>query len=244
MNNQFNSNRSGNPNKKYPMDLARKRNIWNTISRIAAFFVSIAVWWVSINFSVDGFKFEQPGKEWIGWVLGLSITVIEIVFNKPGIRRNLTLWTIGAMAYAYGMWTNVVGIYISGNGHGGWIWAGLLGAVLEWIPEVLFVWAILGVVTKEGDFIGNIIKMFTGKEDDDEVEEPQNNDNGKHSNNRSYPPRPPITKPYRPMPNNIDEEIDRVSNNWADQRYPERNIRPMPQRSNPNHSNGRNQPRG
>jgi hypothetical protein len=170
MNNRFNSN-------KADANVEGKRQTWNKISRIAAFFVSIAIWWVSINFSTQGFNLEVANMAWIGWVLGICVTVIEIVFNKPGINRNVTLWVIGLMAYVYGMYTNVIGIWAAQGSLPGikaWIFPGILGSVLEWIPEVLFVWAILGVVTSEGDFLGNIIKMFSGGGDDNDRSVPPN----------------------------------------------------------------------
>jgi hypothetical protein len=108
---------------------------------------------------------------WIGWTLGFCITVIEIVFNKPGVRKNFTLWLVGALAYLYGMYTNIIGIWAAqGSPAGGiiiWIFPIVLGVAIEMIPEVLFVWAILGDVTQEGDFIGNVIKMFNGEKDDE-----------------------------------------------------------------------------
>ena len=168
MNNKFNNR---------PEDVERKKQTWNKISRIAAFFVSIAIWWVSINFSTRGFNLEVANMAWIGWVLGICVTVIEIVFNKPGINRNVTLWVVGLMAYVYGMYTNIVGIWAaqgSAPGAVALIFPAILGSVIEWIPEVLFVWAILGVVTSEGDFLGNLVKMFSGGgEDNGRIAPPQ-----------------------------------------------------------------------
>jgi hypothetical protein len=141
---------------------------WNKISRIAAFFASIVVWWISIRFSVDGFNFSLPNMIWVGWALGFCITVIEIVFNKPGVHKNLTLWVVGAMAYCYGMYTNIAGIWVAQGEQAGYthfIFPVILGCAIEWIPEVLFTWSLLGMVTPEGDFLGNVINMFTKKSD-------------------------------------------------------------------------------
>lgn len=132
--------------------------------RILAGVVALVLWGLSIKFSVSGFGAGIDDKEiWIGWLLGFSITVIQLVWNGIKNRANLTLWVLGLSAYLYGIYTNVMGIMV---------WRGdtfqtlaenplviifplILGLFLEIAPEPLFVWAFTKKLD-EGDFLGNL----------------------------------------------------------------------------------------
>jgi hypothetical protein len=147
-------------------NVENKKRIWDKLSRFAGIGIALIIGYVSWKFSVNGFNFEVPKMAWVGGVLATCIIGIEIVFNKDNVHANRTLWFAGVAAYAYGMYTNVLGIWAAQGAHAGakaWVFPVLLGVFIEWIPEPLFVWGLLGVVTAEGDFLGNFVKMFNGE---------------------------------------------------------------------------------
>lgn len=137
---------------------------YEKVKRTLAGAVALVLWGLSIKFSVSGFGAGIDDKEiWIGWLLGFSITVIQLVWNGIKGRANLTLWVLGLSAYLYGIYTNVMGIMV---------WRGdtfqtlsdnplvivfplILGLFLEIAPEPLFVWAFTKKLD-EGDFLGNL----------------------------------------------------------------------------------------
>ena len=140
-------------------------DLWDNVKKWAALITAITLWIASMQFSYAGFNVNAPEAAWLGWVLAFAITVIELVFNTDVKKLNLTLYVVGFLAYAYGIWTNVVGFYFSVQGM---TWATLasnplsivfaivLGFFLEVTPEALFIWG-LGSIG-EGDVLGNILK--------------------------------------------------------------------------------------
>ncbi len=128
---------------------------WNSLIRLAAAVTAIAVWAVSIMFSVDGFAFQLPKYIWAGYVLGISVTIIELVFNEEGLQHNLTLIALSLSAYAYDVGTNVIGIWVAqgkpdltGNIIG-LIFPLIVGLFLALLPEPLFAWALIGTGYKD-----------------------------------------------------------------------------------------------
>lgn len=136
------------------------------IKKIAAIVTAVALWWLSIRFSVAGFNIQVSDLVWAGWVLGFAVTVIELVFTSENRGRNKTLVVLGLLAYSYGIWSNTMGIYAARGGGEGLspvLFTSLvLGLFLEIAPEPLFIWAILGGDTNEGD----IVSVFGGLWDD------------------------------------------------------------------------------
>lgn len=137
-----------------------------TIKRIASIIVAIALWYLSLQFSVEGFSIQVPELAWAGWILGLSVTVIELIFTSQNRGRNVTLTFLGITAYTYGVWSNVVGIHasrgIDGGEYAGWIFSVVLGLILEIAPEPLFLWGFLGEDTEEGDFVSTLTRLWVG----------------------------------------------------------------------------------
>jgi hypothetical protein len=122
--------------------------------------VAILLWFISVQFSVDGFGFILPKYKWMGYLLALSITVIELVFNEEGMSHSLTVVAIGLLSYLYGIVTNVIGIWVaqgspdpSGNPFM-MIFPIVLGFFLEVAPEPLFMWGLLG--TSARDLLGHL----------------------------------------------------------------------------------------
>lgn len=137
---------------------------YNMLKRIASVIVAIALWYLSIRFSVAGFSIKVPDLVWAGWVLGMAVTVIELIFTSENRGRNLTLTFLGVGAYVYGVWSNIIGINASRGVEGlsvGLIFGIVLGLILEIAPEPLFLWGILGGDTAEGDIVSTLGNIWS-----------------------------------------------------------------------------------
>lgn len=84
---------------------------YTQLVHLLAIGVAIILWFVSVQFSADGFNFALPRFAWMGYVLALAVTVIELVFNEEGMNHSLTLVAVGLLAYLYGVVTNIIGIW-------------------------------------------------------------------------------------------------------------------------------------
>ncbi len=122
--------------------------------------VAILLWFMSVQFSVDGFNFILPRYKWMGYLLALSVTVIELVFNEEGMSHSLTVVAIGILSYLYGIVTNIVGIWAAqgnpdvANNPLLILFPVILGFFLEVAPEPLFLWGLLG--TGARDVLGHL----------------------------------------------------------------------------------------
>lgn len=126
--------------------------------RILAFTFSLGLIAVSVWFSQQGFGIESSKDVmWLGWFLGGTVTVIQLVFNTSIKNLNPTLIAAGIVAYLYGVYTNVTGLHEYLNG---WGFSIIVGLIIEVLPEPLFAWAI--GVTDGGDVVGNIGELFGG----------------------------------------------------------------------------------
>lgn len=122
---------------------------WNGIVRLAAMLTAIMVWWVGITFSVDGFAFQLPQYRWAGYVLGIAVTVIELVFVEEGMRHGISLLLFSLLAFAYDVITNILGVWVAqGQKEMGTNFATAfviaLALILALLPEPLFTWGLLG----------------------------------------------------------------------------------------------------
>ncbi len=130
--------------------------------------VAILLWYMSVQFSVDGFNFILPRYKWMGYLLALSVTVIELVFNEEGMNHSLTVVAIGLLSYLYGVVTNIVGIWVAqgspdlGNNPLLLLFPVILGFFLEVAPEPLFLWGLLG--TGMRDVLGHLFGGGSEKE--------------------------------------------------------------------------------
>ncbi len=129
--------------------------------------VALVLWFVSVQFSADGFKFVLPQFAWIGYVLAISVTVIELVFNEEGMQHSLTLVAVGLLAYAYGIVTNIIGIWVAQGSPDfaanplAILFPAVLGFFLEIAPEPLLLWGLMG--TGARDFLEHLIGSNTSK---------------------------------------------------------------------------------
>lgn len=126
------------------------------IKRILALIVSVGLTGISIWFSKKGFGIESDEKIiWVGWFLGITVNVIELVFNTSVQKLNPTLIAAGMVAYGYGLYTNYAGLHeILSNP---WF-ALVVGIFMEVLPEPLLAWAIQ--VYDGGDVVGNIGELL------------------------------------------------------------------------------------
>lgn len=122
--------------------------------------VAVLLWFISVQFSVDGFNFAIPRYAWIGYVLAIAVTVIELVFNEEGMNHSLTIVAVGLLSYLYGIITNVIGIWVAQGSPDlsanpfGILFPAILGFFLEIAPEPLLMWGLLG--TGARDFLGHL----------------------------------------------------------------------------------------
>lgn len=143
--------------------VAQKEKVdkYRRIKRAGALLAALTLWCISIAFNVDGFNFIIPERVWMGWVLGIVITIIELVWNSMKMETNLTLMVLGVMAYLYGMYTNIMGIMVATGQTTlamDWGTAGIIlfGILIEIAPEPLMVWALVPG-HDDGDFLGNLV---------------------------------------------------------------------------------------
>lgn len=132
------------------------RGSYEAILKILAVVSSIVMMFISAQFSVDGFAFQNPDKIYIGWMLAVILIIVEMIFNNANslgdahdpqeARRMTILLVAGLVAYGYGIATNISGILHSGrmpDSPFDYIVPIALGLFLEIVPEPLMVWALL-----------------------------------------------------------------------------------------------------
>jgi len=128
------------------------------------------LWYLSIIWSADGFSINDPELHWIGIGLALSITVVQLVFNRGS--ANPTIFLVGLAAYIYGFATNFIGITkvvgleftmqsLTENPFG-FLAAGIgvigLSVIVEAAPESFLLWALYPKEQSPGDFISSLFK--------------------------------------------------------------------------------------
>lgn len=132
---------------------------YEVLLRLIAAAGAIGAWWFSINFSVDGFRFELEGYDGLGWLLGAIVTITQLAYNHEG-NKNMTIAVVGIAAYLYGIYTNVLGISLAQGNPGivfdwGLLFPLFVGMFIEILPESFLVWALTGDSTL-ADFFDNL----------------------------------------------------------------------------------------
>lgn len=135
-----------------------KKLVWKKIRNLLCVIFAIAFWVLSMVFSQIGFGITVPTWAWAGWVLAGGVTVLELVLNS-GDHIPPTLLACGAIAYLYGIGTNVYGIVAARTGMSainGWDWAMavVVGVAIEVVPEPLFLY---GLGINLGDLLTNLL---------------------------------------------------------------------------------------
>lgn len=134
---------------------------YEQLIHLLAIGVAVVLWFVSVQFSADGFKFALPRYAWMGYVLAIAVTVIELVFNEEGMNHSLTLVAVGLLSYAYGVVTNILGIWAAQGSPDiaanpvSILFPALLGFFLEIAPEPLLLWGLMG--TGARDFLSQLV---------------------------------------------------------------------------------------
>lgn len=134
---------------------------YEQLIHLMAVLVAVVLWFVSVQFSADGFKFVLPQYVWVGYVLAISVTVIELVFNEEGMNHSLTVVAVGLLSYVYGIVTNILGIWAAQGSPDiaanpiSIVFPALLGLFLEIAPEPLLLWGLVG--TGARDFLGALL---------------------------------------------------------------------------------------
>jgi len=170
----------GNNNNQNQNNPPPERDGYYMLKRLAAVLGAFALWGVSAYFSVTGLGFKAPSLFWVGVVLSVCITVIEMVFNEEGLKHGLTIMVAAICAYAYGGYTNVIGV-MAAQGLPTLAGADLftiaftigLGIMLEIVPEAMFTWGVTGMKGK--DFLSNFIPEVSFKRGNHGASQPQNN---------------------------------------------------------------------
>lgn len=138
--------------------------------RLGAFCVSVFLWTLSVLWSAEGFGIKLEGWKVAGYGLALSVTVIQLIFNRG--TMNPTLFFGGLAAYIYGIATNVIGLFNVMNvsiGLDQWksdpldllfstILIIALAFVVEVLPESLLLWAINPDQGSPGDFVSSLFQ--------------------------------------------------------------------------------------
>lgn len=128
---------------------------YEQLIHLLAIGVALVLWFLSVQFSADGFKFVLPNYAWVGYVLAISVTVIELVFNEEGMKHSLTLVAIGLLSYAYGIVTNILGIWAAQGSPDiaanpvAILFPLILGFFLEVAPEPLLLWGLMGTGARD-----------------------------------------------------------------------------------------------
>jgi len=164
-----------------------------------AILAALGAWALSVMFSMDGLAFVMNNEkyQYVGLGIALIITVVELVWSRDGTDNGLTMNVLGLACYAYGIYTNVIGITVAqGNSGNITLFAIAAGLFLEVAPEKLFLRGLLGP-NKEGGFFENLFGnakrasggvKFTNKNQQDQS----------HSRPQQQPARPqqqPMSRP-------------------------------------------------
>lgn len=140
---------------------------YNKLVRGMAVVVAVFMWLLSIQFSASGFNFQVRGYVFVGYLLGLAVTAIELVFNEDGKGHSMTLVAAGVLAYIYGVGTNIYGIWLAQGSPNievnpaAVLMPVVLGVMLEIIPEPLLLWG-MGIGAR--DVIGHLFGDKSGKD--------------------------------------------------------------------------------
>lgn len=135
------------------------------LKRIAPWFgILLAV--ISIYFSYDGLDQTVTGgnpqyteiANYIGWIMAVSVTLIQFIFNSDFTRLSATLKVVGIVSYIYSLYTNYLGLEHLFGFHG--IAGVAISIFMDVTPEAIIAWAL--EEETQGDMLGNIGKWVTG----------------------------------------------------------------------------------
>lgn len=170
--------------------------------RFVTFVVGVAVLYASLVFSKNGFEFSTSSDyAWIGWVLAFAATSAEFMLNSTFQKINWTIVGLGLCAYAYSIWTNLLGFQSLRPDEDLYSLINILGAVfMDVFPEVGISWALQE--SKIGDIIGNLVKTV---QDPQKVTSQVTNGHGHNPGKSTYKAKHrPV---YEPLYEDDDDEF-------------------------------------
>lgn len=137
------------------------------IIRILGIVSALVLWAIGVYFNRSGFVSMLSGMAWIGIILAVIFSFIEIIGNHEAARANMTFVIVWFAAYAYGLSANWLGITGAMNNQpnfpqGEWWFAAALTFFLEVVPEPLLVWGVTGAWSG-GDFFAQIVNIARGR---------------------------------------------------------------------------------
>lgn len=140
-----------------------RNSVMETILRRSALLGAAAVLLFSIHFSYDGFDQSVTGRNAnystiamvMGYGLAIVFSIVQFIFNSGFGKLNLTLIVVGAVAYAYSIRMNYLGVVDILGVTDRWT-AVTISSAMDILPESMIAWA-LGESLK-GDLFGNAIK--------------------------------------------------------------------------------------
>ena len=175
--------------------------LYTKAKRFTTFIVGVAVLWASVIFSKNGFEFNTSSDfAWVGWVLAFAATSAEFMLNSTFKRINWTIVGLGLCAYAYSIWTNLLGFHSLRPTDTLFSVINVVGAIfIDVFPEVAISWAL--EESKIGDLIGNLIKTL---QDPEQVTSQTTNGHGKSTYKPKH--RPVYTQSFMDMTDYEDNQ--------------------------------------
>lgn len=132
------------------MNEQRKREIVDRVIQMFSVVFWLLLGYLGALFSKRGFGEMVPGWDWVGWTMALLTIFLEMLFSKD-YKLDPLLWWAGVFAYAWGIYTNILGwatVFQFGDGNsptiGTWAMVVILSLVVEVLPERLLLFAIFG----------------------------------------------------------------------------------------------------
>lgn len=175
------------------------KKAYNIGKRWMAGIAAVIMLIISAVFNVRGIRFTDPKMVWISISMAVVIIIVELVFNSRTTNYNWSWAAMGIFAYAYGLTTNFNGIL---DAFGATFTSLTLDykillcaftAFIEFCPEPLLLWALLGMADSESDVIKNLIMLFVGLfASKDKQKAAYINQPTRISATRYFPRRPPI----------------------------------------------------
>lgn len=127
----------------------------------------VALLGCSIFLSKEGVGFTGD-LWWMGLVVALCLTSAELMFNSSFDEISWTMLLLGFGAYAYSIYTNIVGFYFYRNSGAfdllnNFNMTNIAGGFfMDVYPELAIAWALKE--SKIGDLVGNLIKTYKNPE--------------------------------------------------------------------------------
>lgn len=172
------------------------RDGWIKLLRFLATGIGVGVWVASIYFSSEFFGVKNEKLFWVGTLIAVAVTMLELVWRKPGMKGNVTINILAVTAYLYGIITNTLGIMLAWGFNGekaselyffsnidSLVLALFPGIILEVLAEPLVTWGLVGDAM--ADLLGNTVDMLNSRGEQSSSNN-QSGKNNQNNNNRNH----------------------------------------------------------